>query len=90
MFNRKCASIIFMDLQQLSNNKFMVTEKIIFDCFVFSMMTVLDEYKNMNKYNYLVFVEFQELICRLALTCFKEYDTVEWKVCWLLDFIFEK
>ena len=57
-FNRDCAKIIFMDLKKLSNNRFMVTEKIIFDCFVFSMMTVLDEYKNMNKYSYLLFVEF--------------------------------
>ena len=57
-FTRDCAKIVFMDLKNLSRDRFMVSEKIIFDCFVFSMMTVLDEYKNMNKYNYLVFVEF--------------------------------
>ena len=42
-----------MDLKYLSNSKFKASEKEIFDCFVFSMMTVLDEYKNMNKYSYL-------------------------------------
>jgi hypothetical protein len=44
----------------------------------------------MNKYSYLVFVEFQELICRLALICLPGVDTVEWKVFIFLDVIFEK
>ena len=53
-------------------------------------MTVLNERQNFLKYNYLVFVEFQELICRLALIGLNELDTVEWKVFYLLDLIFDR
>lgn len=58
LFDRACCKIIFIDLKGMSNNKFMVNEKIIYDCFLYSMMTVLDEYKHMQKYDYLVFIEF--------------------------------
>ena len=35
-----------------------MSEKIINENFIFSMMTVLNEHKNMDKYSYLTFVEF--------------------------------
>ena len=53
------------------------------------MMTIIDENKNMNKYNYLLFVEFLEMLCRLALILFKEHDTVENKVFYLLKIIYD-
>jgi len=30
-------------------------------------MTVVDEYENMDKYDHLNFVEFLEMICRIAM-----------------------
>ena len=35
-----------------------MTERMISENFIYSMMTVLNEHINMNKYSYLVFVEF--------------------------------
>ena len=58
--------------------------------FIYSMMTVLNEQQNLLKYNYLVFVEFQEFICRLAFIGLKELDTVEWKVFYFLEIIFDR
>jgi hypothetical protein len=54
------------------------------------MMTVLNEQKNYLKYNYLVFVEFQEFICRLAFIGLKELDTIEWKVFYFLEMIYDR
>lgn len=36
------------------------------------MMTVLNEHRNMKKYSYVVFVEFLEMLCRIAIVCVKE------------------
>ena len=36
------------------------------ECFVFSLMTVQNEHSNMKKYDYLVFVEFQDMLTRVA------------------------
>ena len=53
------------------------------------MMTVNDENEDMDKYEYLVFVEFLEMLCRLALELIviKEPDnnSVEFKVLKLLQ-----
>ena len=47
------------------------------------MMTVIDEFKSMNKYSYLVFVEFLEMLCRIALIHYQE-GNIEYKVYRLL------
>jgi hypothetical protein len=46
--------------------------RIIDECFIFSMMTVSNEKQLVRKYDYLVFVEFQELLCRIAYVGFEE------------------
>ena len=53
------------------------------------MMTVVDEKEDMDKYHHLLFVEFLEMICRLALELIviKEPDNsaIEFKVFKLLQ-----
>ena len=61
-----------------------LTEFQILECFVASMMTIYDEYKDHKKYFYLNFVEFQEMICRIALITYDEQETVDHKVFNLL------
>ena len=58
--------------------------------FVFSMMTIIDETREMAKYDYLNYVEFLEFICRLAICGIKEADLVEYKVYSFLDVVWEK
>lgn len=49
------------------NDLFNLNIRAIDECFVGSMMTVLDEAQNRRKYDYLVFVEFQEMLCRVCI-----------------------
>ena len=56
---------------------------------MFSMMTVLNEHKNMKKYQYIVFVEFLEMICRIAIICITIQETIDFKVNMLLKMIYE-
>jgi len=58
--------------------------------FAFAMMTVLDEDKRMKKYEFLAFVEFLEMLCRLALVGITMQDTVEYKVHLLLEIIWAR
>ena len=53
-------------------------------------MTVLDEVKDMKKYDFLYFVEFLEFLCRLAITGVLESDTIEYKVHALLEIIWDQ
>jgi len=39
---------------------------------MFSMMSILDEFKHERKYFYLLFVEFQEMICRASIVGFDD------------------
>ena len=41
------------------------------ESFLFAMMTVLNEHRNMNKYFSLLFVEFLEMLCRIAIVGIK-------------------
>lgn len=67
-----------------------LTDFQISDCFVSSMMTVHDEYKNYQKYFYLHFVEFQEFICRAAMIGFKDQqENVDQKVFYLLQILWD-
>ena len=53
-------------------------------------MTVLDENKNMRKYNYLTFVEFLEMLCRMAILSLDLEDTLDYKTYNLLLIIYER
>ena len=58
------------------------------ESFLFSMMTVLNEHRFMKKYFYLLFVEFLEMLCRIAMVGIKISETVDYKVFLLLDILF--
>ena len=59
--------------------------------YMYSMMSILDEFKHERKYFYQLFVEFQEMICRASIVGFDDsmQDTIEFKVYRLLDYIWE-
>jgi len=52
------------------------------------MMTVIDEAKNMKKYDYLYFVEFLDFLCRIAIVAITLADALEYKVQLLLEILF--
>ena len=56
--------------------------------FISSMMTVVDEQKNISKYENLYFVEFLEFICRIAICGITMTDLIEYKVHLLLEIIY--
>lgn len=43
----------------------------------------------MEKYDYLVFVEFQEMVCRLSHHALQDLETIEYKVYYFLKYIWE-
>ena len=51
-------------------------------------MTVLNEQRGLQRYGYLVFVEFLDMICRLAQHTIKITDTIENKVYEMLSYIY--
>ena len=59
-------------------------------CFIFSMMTVTNEVKNIHKYSHLYFVEFLEFICRITIEGLLIDDLIEYKVDMILELLFEK
>lgn len=65
-----------------------VTYAIIDECFLFSQMTIHNEHRDMGKYQYLLFVEFQEMFCRIAAICIQRDDPIQWKVYSLMEIIF--
>lgn len=67
----------------------LVSLGVLEESYTFSQMTVLDETNNMKKYGYLTFVEFLEMICRVAVSAIAEQDVVESKVHALLKIIYE-
>ena len=52
-------------------------------------MTVLDEIKNSNKYNYLSFIEFLDMLCRITIVSVTISDTIEYKCHFLLIIIYK-
>lgn len=86
----KAASNLFMQLNE-PHGPFNVTSRQLEECFLFSQMTIHNEQKNFNKYNYLTFVEFLEMLCRYSLTAIwrqQEQDTVEFKVYRVLQWLY--
>ena len=60
------------------------------ECFIMSMMNVMDEQNKMNKYEHLLFVEFLEMLCRVALVALNIDDLIEYKVLYLMDNIYSE
>lgn len=57
------------------------------DSFISCLMPVPDEEQHSNKYHYLHYIEFLEMLCRLALVGFDKPEPIEFKVYWLLELI---
>ena len=53
------------------------------------MMTVQNEQQTLKKYEYLVFVEFLDMLCRIAHAISDYQDTIDCKVYSFLEQIFE-
>jgi len=92
--NSKCrflqldhARNFFLDLK---HKEFSITFGQLEECFNFSMMTVLDEANKIEKYEYIVFVEFLEMLCRIAIIGIKIQDLIEYKVHLLFEIIWDK
>jgi hypothetical protein len=73
-FTIQCAYKMF---EKLKGEKYKISRKIIDQCFQFSQMTVLNETTNMKRYNYINFVEFLDMICRIAITALDVQDTLD-------------
>ena len=54
------------------------------------MMTVIDEDENMVKYEHILFVEFLDMLCRIAIIGITMRDLLEYKVYLLLEIIYKK
>lgn len=70
LFDRKTALSYFKRF--VGNGMMEIENSILEECFVFSMMTVSDEKFNVKKYDYLYYVEFQDMLCRVAYFGFTE------------------
>ena len=53
-------------------------------------MTVLNEPTNMKRYRWLNFVEFLDMVCRIAIIGITEVDTLDYKTQILLGVVYEK
>ena len=68
--------------------------KQIFECYAFSKQTIIADHEKDSalKYRKMVFMEFLEMIARIALTYFKNIEAEEWpltkKIQSLMDEIF--
>lgn len=65
-------------------------QRTIHECFIFSQMTIKNEPRMLNKYSYLEFVEFQEMVCRIAIRGNTQHEPIDWKAFVLLDLMWEK
>jgi len=52
-------------------------------------MTIINESTQEAKYSYLEFVEFQEMLCRVAILGFDDIYAVEFKVFMFIDLIWD-
>ena len=53
------------------------------------MMTVRNEQQSLHKYEYLVFVEFLDMLCRISSAVSKYQDTIDCKVYSFLEEIWD-
>ena len=54
------------------------------------MMTVIDEANKSKKYEHLLFVEFLDMLCRMAIVAITMSDLIEYKVHLLLEILYGK
>lgn len=52
-------------------------------------MTVLNEQESLKKYEYLLFVEFLDMFCRVAHAISEYQDTIDYKTFSMMEMIFE-
>ena len=62
-FTLEAAQKFFLSFEEVKDK---ISLDKIEECFVFSMMTVLNEQASLKKYEYIVFVEFLDMLCRVA------------------------
>mmetsp|Transcript_28843 Transcript_28843/g.43554 ORF Transcript_28843/g.43554 Transcript_28843/m.43554 type:complete len:123 (+) Transcript_28843:1829-2197(+) len=86
-FTLESATKFFLQFNYLLNYGGLNSKKVE-ESFIFSMMTVLNENRSMKKYEYLKFIEFLEMLCRISLQCVPIVDTIEVKVYNLLELIY--
>lgn len=92
-FTLECARQLFSQFNGLvaeGLGEICLRQKIIDDCFIFSMMTVLNEDDHMNKYQHLNFVEFQEMLCRIAIVSNKAALVIADKVYRWLEILYNQ
>ena len=88
-FTMKSAKKIFGDLEH-PDVDYILTPEMVEECFLWSMMTVTDETNKIKKYEYLLFVEFLEFLCRVAIVGLDYDDQVEYKVHLLMQLLYDK
>ena len=88
-FNLKCAHRLLGE-GALSHPGYSISKLKVEQCFEFSMMTILNEESNMKKYEWLHFVEFLEMLCRIAIVAITKAATVEYKVESLLQIVLDE
>lgn len=86
-FTLNCARQFFSLFQ--GPTKMDVKDEDIERCFVHSIMTITHESTMMAKYTYLIFIEFQEMLCRLAYVGIRDVENIEFKVFVLLEYIWD-
>ena len=88
-FSLNAANKLLLDLK---HETLTITVLTIEQAFVFCMMTVTNEINNMRKYSYLVFVEFLDMLCRIAIVAIQlaDSDKIEDKVYQLLKIMRDK
>ena len=74
----------------ITDPNYEVDKRIIDQCFQFCQMTVLDEVNNINKYNYLTFIEFVDMLCRIVVTGVKLVDTIDYQLHYLLELVYKQ
>ena len=83
-FNLTSGKTIFMGLTH-QEIPYILTDTSLEECFVYSLMAVTIEQNKMRKYKHLLFVEFLEFLCRIAIVGLDVQDLVEYKVHILLE-----
>ena len=89
LFTISSAHSIFTEL---THENYQMTSDQITDQFVLSLMTVINETipgVKLKKYENLYYVEFLEMICRIAIVGITMQDMLEYKVHLLLEIMYE-
>ena len=80
-----CYAMLF----PLKDDNYTYDETVIENSFIFCMMTILDETKDKEKYLHLVFIEFLDFLCRVAISSITLKDTIEDKAYMLIKILWK-